>query len=164
MNDLHVLEASVYRSRIDDLISFSGGELYQAINIARANIDGLEIEYRGRLGAVSLAANATLQDATNRDSGTDLLRRPGRKGTLRVDYGFDGGATMGAELFGSGTRLDFDGVLPGYGLVHLLASMPLGERWRLGVRIENVLDREYSVLSGYNTPGRGAYLTAAFGE
>ena len=35
---------------------------------------------------------------------------------------------------------------------------------RLGVRIENVLDREYSVLSGYNTPGRGAYLTAAFGE
>jgi len=160
----HVLSVSAYRTRVDDLISFSGGALYQAINIARADIDGLEIEYNGVISAFTIAANATLQDAENRDNGRDLLRRPGRKGTLRVDYGFDRGVSVGTEIFVSGEREDFDGTLPGYGLVHLVASVPLGERWRAGLRIENVLDRDYHLLSGYNTPGRGAYLTLAYGE
>jgi vitamin B12 transporter len=160
----HRVEASTYRTRIDDLISFSGGETYQAVNIARADIDALELEYSGRVGALSLVANATVQDAENRDTGSDLLRRPRQKGTLRVDYGFAGGASLGAEVFGSGTRQDFDGPLPGYGLVHLVGSLPFGERWRLALRLENVLDRGYEVLSGYNTPGRGAYVTLAYGE
>lgn len=160
----HVLAVSAYRTRVDDLISFSGGALYQAINIARADIDGLEIEYNGRVDAFTVTANATFQDAENRDTGSDLLRRPGRKGTLRVDYGFDGGASVGTEMFVSGEREDFDGTLPGYGLVHLVGSLPFGERWRAGLRIENVLDRDYHLLSGYNTPGRGAYLTLAYGE
>jgi vitamin B12 transporter len=161
---VHALELSAYRSRVDDLISFSGGALYQAINIARADIDGVELDYSGQLGAFLLAANATVQDAENRDTGTDLLRRPGRKGTLRVDYRFELGLDLGAELFGSGTRRDFSGELPGYGLLNLSASMPFGERWRAGVRVENALDRDYTVLSGYNTPGRGAYVTLAWGE
>jgi vitamin B12 transporter len=160
----HSLEASLYRSRIDDLIAYAGGELFQAINIARADIDGLELEYNGRVGAFSIVANATLQDAENRDTGLDLLRRPGRKGTLRVDYRWDSGATLGVETFGSGTRDDFDGELPGYGLVHVVGSLPIGDRWRLGLRLENVGDRDYAVLSGYNTPGRGAYVTVAYGE
>ena len=160
----HGLEVSAYRTRIDDLISFSGGELYQAVNIARADIDGIEFDYNGRVGGFSIAANATLQDAENRDTGSDLLRRPGRKGSVRVDYGFNGGARIGSEVFGSGTREDFDGRLPGYGLVHLVGSLPFGERWRVGLRVENLLDRNYEVLSGYNTPGRGAYVTLAWGE
>jgi vitamin B12 transporter len=160
----HRIEASAYRTRVDDLISFSGGETYQAINIARADIDGVELEYSGRIGAFGLVANATVQDAENHDTGLDLLRRPGQKGTLRVDYTLTGGASLGAEVFGTGTRQDFDGPLPGYGLVHLVGSLPFGDRWRLGLRLENVLDRDYEVLSGYNTPGRGAYLTLAYAE
>ena len=83
------------------------------------------------------------------------------QGSVRVDYGFNGGARIGSEVFGSGTREDFDGRLPGYGLVHLVGSLPFGERWRVGLRVENLLDRNYEVLSGYNTPGRGAYVTLA---
>ncbi len=163
-NGNHGIELSVYRSRVDDLISFSGGSSYQAINIARADLDGIELEYDGHLGSFGIVANATVQDAENRDSGADLLRRPGEKATLRVDYTLAGGASFGAEAFGSGTRQDFDGSLPGYGLLHLVGSLPFGDRWRLGLRLENVLDRDYAVLSGYNTPGRGAYLTLAYGE
>ena len=163
-NGDHRIEASAYRTRVDDLISFSGGETYQAINIARADIDGVELEYSGHVGAFALVANATVQDAQNRDTGTDLLRRPGQKGTLRVDYTLSGGASLGTEVFGSGTRQDFNGPLPGYGLVHLVGSLPFGERWRVGVRVENLLDRDYEVLSGYNTPGRGAYVTLSYGE
>ncbi|MCC6561144.1 MAG: TonB-dependent receptor [Xanthomonadales bacterium] len=158
------IELSAYRSRVDDLISFSGGSSYQAINIARADLEGIELEYDGHLGSFGIVANATVQDAENRDSGADLLRRPGQKATLRVDYTLDGGASFGIEAFGSGSRQDFNGTLPGYGLAHLVASLPFGERWRLGLRLENVLDRDYAVLSGYNTPGRGAYLTLAYGE
>ncbi|HQW80345.1 MAG: TonB-dependent receptor [Rhodanobacteraceae bacterium] len=163
-NGAHGLELSAYRTRVDDLISFSGGALYQAINIARADIDGVELEYNGRIGAFSITANATLQDAENRDTRLDLLRRPGRKGNLSVDYRFDNGASVSTEVFGSGTRDDFNGTLPGYGLLHLIGNLPFGDRWRVGLRIENLLDRDYEVLSGYNTPGRGAYLTISYGE
>lgn len=158
------VELSAYRTRVDDLISFSGGDTYQAINIARADIDGIELEYTGHIGAFAVVANATVQDAENRDTGLDLLRRPGQKGTLRVDYAFAGGASLGLEAFGSGQRQDVGGALPGYGLAHLVGSLPFGERWRIGVRVENLLDRDYAVLSGYNTPGRGAYVTVAYGE
>jgi len=89
-----------------------------------------------QLGAFGVVANATVQNAENRDTGLDLLRRPGQKGTLRVDYHFAGGASLGSEVFGSGTRQDFNGPLPGYGLVHLVGSLPFGERWRLGIRVE----------------------------
>jgi vitamin B12 transporter len=158
------VELSAYRTRVDDLISFSGGDTYQAINIARADIDGIELEYTGHIGAFAVVANATVQDAENRDTGLDLLRRPGQKGSLRVDYAFAGGASLGLEAFGSGQRQDVGGALPGYGLAHLVGSLPFGERWRIGVRVENLLDRDYAVLSGYNTPGRGAYVTVAYGE
>ena len=160
----HRLALSAYRARVDDLISFSGGSSYQAVNIARAELEGIELEYDGQIGAFALVANATVQDAENRDSGSDLLRRPGRKGTLRVDYGFAGGASLGVEGFGSGPRPDFAATLPGYGLLHLVGSLPFGERWRVGLRLENLLDRDYQLLNGYNTPGRGAYLTLAYGE
>jgi outer membrane cobalamin receptor len=36
----------------------------------------------------------------------------------------------------------------------LLASAPLADDWTFEARLENVADRDYAQVSGYNTPGR----------
>ena len=53
---------------------------------------------------------------------------------------------------GNFTRLD------SYGLLTLRASLPLGERFELYGRVENVTDTDYQTVAGYGTYGRSAFL------
>ena len=41
---------------------------------------------------------------------------------------------------------------------NLRASHALNSAWHLNARLENLLDRHYELIHGYNTPGRSAYL------
>jgi vitamin B12 transporter len=148
-----------YRNEIRDLVDFSGGETFQAINIGRVRIDGVELSGRWELGAWALDGNATWQDAENQDTGTDLLRRPSRKATLAVDRRFDNGARFGIEGHAASTRPEFGGDLPGYGIVSLRGNLPLTESLTLDARIENLFDRDYVLVRGFNTPGMTALLT-----
>jgi vitamin B12 transporter len=148
-----------YRNEVRDLIDFSGGDTFQAINIARVRIDGLEADAAFRFGAYALAANATWQDAQNRDSGAPLLRRPDRKASVVLDRGFEGGVRIGIEGHAASSRPEFGGDLPGYGVLALRGSVPLSESLVLDARIDNLLDRDYSLVRGYNTPGMTALVT-----
>ena len=47
--------------------------------------------------------------------------------------------------------------LDGYPLLTLRASLPLGERFEVYGRIENVTDQAYQQAAGYGTYGRSAY-------
>jgi vitamin B12 transporter len=148
-----------YRNAIRDLIDFSGGNTFYAININRAQIHGFEIEGEWRHGAWVASANATWQDAENRDTGNPLLRRPDRKATAAVDRDLGNGARLGLEGHAASSRPEFGGELPGYGILSLRASLPLHRRLRLDGRIENLLDRDYTLVRGFNTPGMTALLT-----
>ncbi len=148
-----------YRNQIRDLVDFSGGDTFQAINIGRARIDGLELRGRWELGAWALDGNATWQDAENQDTGTELLRRPSRKATLALDRRFDNGARFGIEGHAASTRPEFGGDLPGYGIASLRGNLPLTESLTLDARIENLFDRDYVLVRGFNTPGMTALLS-----
>ena len=148
------LGLSLYRTRIDDLIAFEGAN-FQAINVNRAAIDGVELDYHLARGGFSVDGNATWQHATDADSGERLLRRPDRKLNLTVGYRFENQATLACEASAFSSRPDFGGAaLSGYARVDLLASAPLADDWTFEARLENVADRDYAQVSGYNTPGR----------
>lgn len=149
----------VFRNDIDDMIDFSGAQA-QAINIARARIDGSELVWRWHKAWWNLEANATWQDPRSRDTGDALLRRPARKASVLLERGFDSGLRFGLEAMAASQRPDFGGVrLPGYGLLALRARLPLGLAWQLDARLENLLNRDYTLVDGYHTPGATALLT-----
>lgn len=147
------LELSAYRSDVRDLIAFQGIN-NQAINISKAQIEGAEATVSANYGAWSWRAQGTWTRALNADTGIALLRRPKLKGSLDVRYQFDNQADIGLSLGAAGERPDVGGALAGYGRVDLTAAWPINPHWRLEGRLENLFDRDYQLVNGFNTPGR----------
>jgi vitamin B12 transporter len=155
------LKANLYTSRIRDLISFTGPQ-NRAENIAKAEIDGAEFEYQLKLDAWSLRANYTWMDARNGDTDKPLLRRPKQKVTGVIERAFGERWRAGAEIVYAGRREDVGGSgtvdLASYTLVNLRAGVTLSPDWSLAARVENLTDRDYELVRGYNTAGRSGFL------
>ena len=149
----------------DDLIGFGFGPErpfggYE--NVSRARAAGFELEggfdvtpYLRVSGVFSHV------DTEDRDSGLELARRPEYFGTLFADWETPFGLNLGGDVrFVSESFNDSANMTPldGYEVVDLRASYPLGERFELFGRVENLFDADYTVVKDYNTPGRGAFV------
>ena len=51
---------------------------------------------------------------------------------------------------------------PAYSVLNLMARYQLSKNIYFGARLENALDEDYRLVSGYNTAGRGVFLTAGW--
>ena len=152
------LNINAFSSRIRDLISFTGGNNFRAENIARADIDGIELTHALNIDAWSFRNSVTLQNAENADTGNDLLRRPSRKWSSVVDYRFNDAFSIGGELMMAADREDFSAHLPGYGIVNLRAAFAFNPTWRIEARLDNALDKRYELAHGYNTLDRSGII------
>lgn len=148
---------SLYRTRVTNLIAFEG-ERFTALNVGRARLDGAELDWRWQLGAWQLHNTLGWQRAENGSTGSDLLRRAPRKADVHLDW--NGGATwaLGLDVQARAARRDFDRVLAGYTRVDLRAHYRFAPHWQIEGRLENALNRDYVLASGFNTPGRGLYV------
>lgn len=154
--------AALYRTDVEDLIAFNG-EMFQAINIDEARLEGLELLYSFTHGGWQLNANATFQNTENRATGESLLRRPEEKGSITVDYAFDNGSWLGMEWFYSGKRQDFGGItLDSYNLLNLRAGWAFTPAWQLELRGDNLTDEFYEPAYGFNSAGRSWFLSLAW--
>jgi vitamin B12 transporter len=103
-----------------------------------------------------------VQDPENRDSGATLLRRAKRKGALAVDRSFGGGWQAGVEALAFGSRSDagfpVNVDLGGYALVNARAAWTPAPQWSIELRADNLADRDYTQVFGFNTPGRSFHL------
>ncbi len=154
----HRLEVSVWRTRVRDLVDFSGPQ-FAEINIDRTAIDGGEIGYRYTNGHWSAGLAVTIQHARDTATGLDLLRRPRRKLDADLRYDFGNGVDIAIDALAASTRQDFDGPLSAYKLLNLAAGWDFHPGWRLEGRLGNVFDEHYELASGYNTPGRNVQLS-----
>jgi len=151
-------KANLYSTRVRDLISFTGPN-FRAENIARANIDGAELTYDFTADPWLLHAAYTWQDPRDADTDSQLLRRPKQKFTTVAERRFGERLRAGAELVYSGRRDDIGGLeLPSYAIVNLRATIAINRDWSLIARLENIGDRDYELVHGYNTPGRSGFL------
>jgi len=151
------LSISAYRNQVRGLINFSGGDTFQAINIQRALLRGVEAELGVPLGDGRLSANVGWQQARDADTDAALLRRPSRKANLAFEHPL-GRARVGVDVHAVSARPDFGGALPGYALVGAYARWPLAESLRLDLRLDNVFDRDYTLVRGFNNAGATASL------
>jgi len=152
---------SAYHTDVDDLIDFTG-PLFQAENTAQAKIDGVELQSRWQHDGWALNGNATWQNARDPQTGEHLLRRASRKGDFLLTRQFNARMDAGLELYAEGPRPDFGGPLGGYALINARLNVVLSPAWKLHLRAENLADRTYSLIRGYNTPGRSAWMELAW--
>ena len=152
------LTLAVYNNEIDDLIGFSGPD-FRAINVNEARIRGLEATHALRLSDWGSELQLTWQDPRDRDAGRDLLRRPGFKGSWALDWQPTDRWRIGGELVHVGDRLDVGAAtLSSYTLINLRAGLRWSDRWRIDLRVDNLADRSYEPLQGFNAADRRVFI------
>ncbi len=158
---LGVMRVSVFQTRYTDLIDYEpgpGGFVYTAENVGRAKVQGIEGAWQGRLGRTELRVSATLQNPVDQSGDQDLVRRARRFASFSASRPF-GAWRIGGEWLVSGARDDFGQRLGGYGVVNLMARYDITKAWYVSAHLDNLLDKDYELAYGYNTPRRGAYVT-----
>ncbi|MDE8651399.1 TonB-dependent receptor plug domain-containing protein [Novosphingobium album (ex Liu et al. 2023)] len=137
-------------------------------NVGRARAQGVEVELGAQVSPRLRAQAAyTYVKATNRtegdvNEGNALARRPRHAVTVSADWTTPlAGLVLGADIRMAGDSYDDMGNftrLDGYATGTLRASLPIGEKFELFGRVENVTDESYATVSGYGTPGRSAFV------
>jgi len=131
-------------------------------NVGRARAEGVEAELTLKpVPAVTLRSLYTYTRARNLVSGRDLARRPAHALTLSGDWE----TPLAALALGADLRLisqSFDDAantrrLKGGPVATLRASLPVGDRFSLTARIENLFDTRLPTAAGYSAVGRGAF-------
>ena len=159
------LFATYFNRRSNNLIAFSPVS-FQSENIDKVTAKGLEIGLDlNPSSQLDIRASYTLVDAINRTAGDTFgnrqALRPQNSFSLTADWQTAFGLSLGSSLVVIGDSFD-DAAnnvrLNGYALAGLRASMPLNAALEVFARVENMLDAQYTVVSGYNSFGRHATI------
>ncbi|MBA4682733.1 TonB-dependent receptor [Pseudomonas sp. MDMC216] len=159
-SDTGSLQASVYRTDIEDAIVLDENFIPQ--NVQTARINGFEAaiqqELFGWQGSLALA----LIDPRDRASGHTLQRRAKRALSLDLDRRF-GDVSLGAgwrAISGRYDDADNEIEMSGYGLLNLRAAWQATQELGLSLKLDNLLDKDYAEAT-YSTPnGRFGYNSA----
>ncbi|MEY4237809.1 MAG: hypothetical protein RL339_410, partial [Pseudomonadota bacterium] len=132
-------------------------------NTGRTRAEGVEVEGGWAL-TDKLRARAAYSHlmATDRVSGKALPRRPRDVASAGLEWETPlAGLKLGADLRLAGGSFDDRGNftrLDGYGLLTLRAALPLGDKFELYGRVENLTDTQYQTVAGYGSYGRSAFV------
>ncbi len=142
-----------FATRVNDLIAFAAPDTSNAINVARARIDGVELEWAWQDADWHVRGTATWQDPEDAATGLALLRRPQRKATLGVERSF-GQSIAAIDVLHASERREFGGPLAAYTIVDLRWSIELGAGFAAAAVLSNAGNRQYVLARGFNTPER----------
>ena len=154
---------AVFVQRQHDRISFDP-VTFETVNIARAENNGLELIAQWPLGGGRLAAEATLQDPRDADTGQPLKRRAQQSLALNYSATWAGWQGMAAMRY-TGKRLDTDPVTfgdatnPARTTLDLAVHRQLTPTWRLSAKLDNASDAQASEVLGYTAAPRSLLVT-----
>ncbi len=152
-----------YRNDIDQMIQWtpgSNGQWYPG-NVGRARIKGIELEGEFATGWLNHKISADFKDAQDLENDTPLARRAKR------NYKWTGSANWekwDSSLTGQyqSERFDNSARLAPYSLWDAAVGYHVLPQLRIGGRVDNLFDKDYSVASGYATPERSYYLDFSY--
>jgi len=162
----HGFSVSAFDNKIKDLINLvqvpAGSFNFNAVNVGRTRIKGIEFGYDFAKGPWQAKAEAIFQNPRNESDDTLLLRRAKRSLTASLVY-TKGLYRIGADMLASGKREDASNVtLASFTTVNLNASYALNKDWRIQARLENAFNEEYELVDDYTTPGRTMLVELRF--
>ncbi len=161
-----LLRATWFNTRVTDQLEYDR-TTYSFANIGRTRNQGLEVSYKGMVGATQLRASLTLQNPKNDLTGEQLARRAKTLWSVGASHTV-GALALDADVRGSGRRPDrytdvatfttVDTQLPSYAVLDLAAAYALTPELALRARIDNVTDKGYQTVYGYNQQPRSLYV------
>lgn len=166
-DERHLARISYFITRVTDLITFQPTPPFTSTNIGKAEIQGVELSYSGRVFDTDLKASFTLQDPRDKTNNMRLLRRAEHFGSLSAQKSF-GALRLGGEVRASGKRndvhiTDFTRTrVGGYAVVNLTARFNLTKEVSLAARVENLFDKDYELAQGFNIQRRALFFTLAY--
>lgn len=160
-NHANQLGLTAYRNRVKDLIVY----VYPTMeNVNRATLEGITLEGGTELAGVRIRASMDWQQPTDDATGKLLSYRARQHGTLDVSKVLDRWE-LGATLVASGSRFaDAANTrrLPGFARLDVRAQYRINPEWKALVRVNNVLNADYQLVAGYNTPGINGLLALQY--
>ena len=132
-----------------------------ASSIPRARIDGYTLSYNGSFGPLSLNASLDAMDPRNELTGKRLARRSATLAKLGADYAV-GAWALGGSLVHTGKRFDDSAntrELAGHTTADVYLDYAVNREWKVQTKLNNVTDKQYETIYGYNQPGRAVYVT-----
>jgi vitamin B12 transporter len=164
--DNHLLRVALFSTKYKNLIQtvVLPPSTFIAENVASARVKGAEMSYTGQFEDWDVRASWTIQDPKDSTTGAQLRRRGKSFGNVAVNTKVDDWR-VGAEAIVGSSRPDTDIVtgapvtLGGYTVINLTARYPLKKNAFIAARLENAFDAHYQTAHGFNTPGRGAFIS-----
>lgn len=139
------LEASLYRSDLRDAINYDPARRRPG-NVDNARINGLELSLMQEWAGWTSQLGLSMIDPRDRETGHTLQRRARRTLSLDLDRQFERfnvGASWQA-VSGSYDDPSNNNRIGGYGLLGLRGGMVLTDEVRLELKLDNLLDKQYS--------------------
>jgi vitamin B12 transporter len=138
------LEASLYRTDLEDAIIF--GSNSRPENVASARINGFEAALKQELFGWQSNLGVAIIDPRDRETGHTLARRARRTVSLDLDRQFDrlGLGASWQAVSSSYDDLNNQQSLGGYALLGLRSSWALNRQIKLEFKVDNLLDKGYS--------------------
>jgi len=159
---------TAYDNHIDNLVAFTyTADFPNGINenLGRARIRGAEASWQYTTEAWRARLGIAHQEPVSADTGTQLIRRSRWNATGSFERVI-GAHELGLDARTVGTRpdttydADFNPVqvaLGGYTLVAATWRWSLGHGLTLQAKVDNLLDKRYEYISGYNTQRRSIF-------
>ena len=154
---------TAYRNDLEDMIEWapdSSGSWYPG-NVGRARIKGVELEAEFATGWLTHKLSADFKNARDLEDDTPLSRRAKRnyKWTGMANWNKWDTSLTGqyqSERYDSATRL------APYALWNAAAGYHVLPQLRIGGRIDNLFDKDYTLAKGYATAERSYYVDFSY--
>ena len=151
-----------FDNRIHDLINYPAPQ-YVAQNIDRAQIDGIELGYTGEFGDTHLKANATWQNPRDTATGQCCCAAPNNMATsgcrsLSVHGRPAGNGNTAVRARMATSIHSRRSLCLAYQVVNLDARYHMDKNISMSARIDNLFNRDYMLVDGYNTLGRTLFV------
>jgi vitamin B12 transporter len=177
-NNRLTVSVTYFENSFEDLIvnEYLGwgpsGAIYLYKNVDEANSKGIELLLTCRpTDNLSITAGYTYTDTENEETHDQLLRRPRNKFSADINYRFMKRGNVNVSVICVGKREDtfYNNAtwasgrveLGSYTVFNLGASYQVNDWLTLSGRIENLLNKQYQEVWGYDTAGIAGYAGAS---
>lgn len=161
---------TLFQNKIRDLIVWDNA-LFKTNNLDSATIRGITLSGEHDFGGTTVRASADFLDPRNDDPApgtqSQLIRRARQVFHLGVEHRIQA-LKLGAEYQYTGNRYNSATFrteqtrLGGFSLVNLTATYDFSKSLGVQVRWNNVLDKNYVLVDGYNTPGSNVFVNLSW--
>lgn len=155
------LQLNLYKTEITNLISWEEyvAFSYSPVNIGKSTISGIELLTNLDINGWDTQINLSYTDPVDVSTGQILKNRSRESIRLDIDKEFSD-YSIGATIKAQGERyVSATTQLSGYTLVDVRGNYKINKNWNLKGKVTNLLEEEYTLNNGYNTPKRSIYIS-----